>query len=59
MHYISSALGRASQDVASQVQEMCVMADTGLELTNADLDEFLGEAPTCRRAAGTLSSQYC
>ena len=59
MHYISSALGRASQDVASQVQEMCVMADTGLELTAADLDEFLGEVPTCQRVAGTLSSHYC
>ena len=59
MHYISSALGRALQDVASQVQEMCVMADTGLELTAADLDEFLGEVPTCQRTAGTLSSHYC
>ena len=59
MHWISSALGRASQDVASQVQEMCVMADTGLELTAADLAEFLGEVPACERIAGTLSSHYC
>ena len=59
MHYISSALGRALQDVASQVQEMCVMADTGLELTAADLAEFLGEVPACERIAGTLSSHYC
>ena len=59
MHWISSALGRALQDVASQVREMCVMADTGLELTAADLDEFLGEVPTCQRIAGTLNSHYC
>ena len=59
LHYISSALGRALQDVAPQVQEMCVMADTGLELTAADLAEFLGEVPTCERIAGTLSSHYC
>jgi hypothetical protein len=59
MHYISGALGRALQDVASQVREMCVMADTGLELTAADLDEFLGEVPTCERIAGTPSSHYC
>ena len=59
MHWISSALGRALQDVASQVREICVMADTGLELTAADLDEFLGEVPTCQRVAGTLSSHYC
>ena len=59
MHWISSALGRALQDVASQVREMCVMADTGLELTAADLDEFLGEVPTCERIAGILSWHYC
>ena len=44
LHWISSALGRALQDVVSQVREMCVMADTGLELTAADLAEFLGES---------------
>jgi len=59
LHWISSALGRALQDVVSQVREMCVMADTGLELTAADLAEFLGESPTHRRAAGILSSHYC
>jgi ribulose bisphosphate carboxylase small subunit len=57
MHWISSALGRALQDVASQVRAMChggyrVGADY------ADLDEFLGEVPTCRGAAETLSSHY-
>ena len=59
LHWISSALGRALQDVASQVRAMCVTADTGLELTAADLDEFLGEVPACERIAGTLSSHYC
>ena len=52
LHWISSALGRALQDVVSQVRAMCVTANTGLELTAADLDEFLGEVPICRRAAG-------
>jgi len=33
MHWISSALGMALQDVASQVLTMCVTADIGLELT--------------------------
>ena len=58
MHWISSALGRALQDVASQVPAMCVAADIGFGADFADLDEFLGEVPTCRGAAETLSSHY-